>query len=108
MSGTMDATTVWAISLVLGLVVTLVVALLLWLVYGEAKQIEAPVAGIWEAGQRVANNTVHIPLLYRTAEAAGELLTTAQSIARATSAIEVHAKACPGCPACLWRDARGR
>ena len=107
MTRTVDATTVWAISLLLGLVVTLVVALLLWFLYREAKRIEAPVAGIWEAGQRVANNTVHVPLLYRTADVVGEILTTAQSIAHAASAIETHAKTCPGCPECLWRNARG-
>jgi len=107
MSETVDATTVWVISLVLGVVATLVVALLLWFVYREAKRIEAPVAGIWEAGQRVANNTVHIPLLYRTAEVVGEILTSAQRVVHAASVIETHAKTCPGCPECLWRNARG-
>ena len=107
MSGTIDPTTVWTISLLLGLVVTLVVALLLWFVHREAKQIETPVAEIWEAGQRVANNTVHIPLLYRTAEVVTEILTTVQSIAQAASAIGTHAKSCPGCPECLWRNSGG-
>ena len=96
------AATLWALSLVLGLVVTLVVAALLWWLFREARAILGPVAGIWEAGQRVANNTVHIPLLYRTASIAGGILTAAGGILHAAAAIETHAAGCPGCPQCMW------
>jgi hypothetical protein len=93
--------TMWWIALALGLVVTLVVAGLLALLYRQAQRIETLVAGIWEAGQRVANNTVHIPLLYRTDEVAAQILVAAGGIAQSAAAIETHATACPGCPQCL-------
>jgi hypothetical protein len=93
--------TMWWIALALGLVVTLVVAALLTLLYRQAQRIESLVAGIWEAGQRVANNTVHIPLLYRTEEAATRILAVAGGIAQSAAAIETHASGCPGCPQCL-------
>lgn len=95
------AWTMWTLSLGLGLVVTLVVALLLWWIVREAHVIDHAVARIWIAGQQVANNTIHIPLLYRTNELAGEILASAGAIAGATAAIQAHARACPGCPACL-------
>lgn len=92
---------VWWVSLGLGLVVTLVVALLLWWIIREARAIDRAVAQIWAVGQRVANNTIHIPLLYRTNALAGEILADAGLIAGATAAIEAHARQCPGCPDCL-------
>lgn len=95
------ASTVWWTSLGLGLVVTLVVALLLWWVIREARAIDRAVAQIWAVGQRVANNTIHIPLLYRTTALAGEILADAGLIAGATATIEAHARQCPGCPRCL-------
>jgi hypothetical protein len=93
--------TMWWIALGLGLVVTLVVAALLALLYQQAQRIEKLVAGIWESGQRVANNTVHIPLLYRTDEVAAQILVAAGGIAQSAAAIEAHASGCPGCPQCL-------
>ena len=39
--------------------------------------IDKTVARIWEVGQRVAINTVHIPALYKTNELAGEILASA-------------------------------
>ena len=95
------ASTVWWSSLGLGLVVTGAVALLLWWVIREARAIDGVVARIWAVGQRVANNTIHIPLLYRTNDLAGEILADAGIIASATAAIEAHARQCPGCPNCL-------
>lgn len=97
-----SATTIWVISLILGLIVTLVVAGLLWWLHREATRILAAVTGVWGAGQRVANNTVHIPLLHRTESAAGGILAAANSILGAASAIETHAAGCPGCPQCMW------
>ena len=92
---------IWWTSLVLGLVVSLVVALLLWLIHREAAIIDACVSKIWDTGQRVANNTVHIPVLYRTNEAVAQILATALRINDGAAAIEAHANGCPGCPHCM-------
>ena len=94
---------VWWTSLALGLVVSLVVALLLWLIHRAASVINGRVALIWEVGQRVANNTVHIPALYRTNAVAGEILATALKINAGAVAIESHANGCPGCPQCMLK-----
>ena len=102
------AALVWWTSLALGLVVTLVVALLLWLIYREAVRIDAVVAGIWDVGQRVANNTIHIPALYKTEAVVKEILATAGGIADAAAAIETHADGCPGCPQCMWKHQEGQ
>lgn len=94
---------VWWASLALGLVVSAVVALLLWLIHRGAMTIDGCVARIWDVGQRVANNTVHIPALYRTNEVAGQILAAALRIDGGTAAIESHAKGCPGCPQCMLK-----
>ena len=92
---------VWWVSLVLGLVVSGVVALLLWLIHRGAATINSRVSRIWDVGQRVANNTVHIPALYKTNEVAGQILATALRIDAGAAAIESHANGCPGCPQCM-------
>ena len=92
---------VWWVSLALGLVASGVVALLLWLIQRSAKTIDATVSRIWDTGQRVANNTVHIPALYKIRQVAGQILATALRIDAGAAAIESHAAACPGCPQCL-------
>lgn len=92
---------VWIASLVVGLVVSLVVSLLLWLIHREAGVINQRVKKIWEVGQRVACNTIQIPVLYRINEAAGQILARALGINSGAAAIEAHAKACPGCPHCM-------
>ncbi|CAN5145305.1 hypothetical protein BH24PSE2_BH24PSE2_06570 [soil metagenome] len=92
---------VWWISLTLGLVVSGVVSVLLWLIHREARRIDGLVAKIWDAGQRVANNTIHIPLLYRTNETAGAILASAARIEQGARAIRDHARDCPGCPGCV-------
>ncbi|MDP9351253.1 MAG: hypothetical protein M3P51_06910 [Chloroflexota bacterium] len=99
--------TVWGVSLVLGLVVILVVAALLTLIVRTARQIESSVADIWTVGQRIANNTVHIPLLHRTNQIAGGILARAAGIDRAAMLIEAHAVECPGCPQCSLPGSRG-
>ena len=58
----------WWITLALGLVVTLVAALLLVTIINDAKSILQGVSRIWDCGQRVANNTIHIPILQRSSE----------------------------------------
>ena len=94
---------VWWTSLALGLVVSVVVALLLWLILNTATTIKGVVSNIWDVGQRVANNTVHIPALYKTNEVAGDILATALKINAGAAAIETHANGCPGCPQCMLR-----
>ncbi len=80
--------TYWWISLGLGLVVTIVVAILLTILARTAEQIRAGTAEIWRVGKLIANNTVHIPLLVRTNQIAGGILTAASGIAVATGRIE--------------------
>ena len=94
---------VWWGSLALGVVVSLVVALLLWLILLSAQVIEGHVSRIWDVGQRVANNTVHITALYKTNEVAAAILASAVRIDAAAAAIETHAAGCPGCPQCMLR-----
>lgn len=90
------AFTVWGVSLGIGVVVILVVAVLLALIVRTARQIEQGVAEIWTVGQRIANNTIHIPLLHRTNQVVDGILERAGGIDGATAAIEEHALDCPG------------
>lgn len=95
-------TTVWIISLVLGLVVTLVVAFMLILIRNTAKKINAGVEKIWIEGKLVANNTIQIPIfLTVTNQVVSKIYDTAVKITGKSAAIEQHAKFCPGCPACV-------
>ena len=94
---------VWWTSLALGVVVSAVVSLLLWLIHRGATTIDRRVSSIWDAGQRVASNTVHIPALYKTNAVAAEILATAARIDAGAAAIEAHASGCPGCPRCMLR-----
>ena len=92
---------VWWSSLALGVVVSAVVALLLWLIYDTAKTINGRVSSLWDTGQRVANNTVHVPALAKTSEVVGQILAAAMRIDHGAAAIESHANGCPGCPGCM-------
>lgn len=92
---------VWILSLVIFAVVLVVVAVLLTLILVTAKRIRGGVSAIWNAGQKVANNTVHLALLDRTNHLAGAILKSAGGVAAATGAIAQHASGCPGCPACV-------
>ncbi len=92
---------IWITSLTIGLIVSFVVALLLWLIHREANIINQRVSKVWEVGQRIACNTIQIPILYRINEAARQILERAQGINTGAEAIETHAKACPGCPHCM-------
>jgi hypothetical protein len=88
---TVSASTIqsyWWISLGLGLVVTIVVAILLNILARTAEQIQAGTAEIWRVGKLIANNTVHIPLLVRTNQVAGDILASAGGIAAATGRIQ--------------------
>ncbi len=92
---------VWITTLVVYGVVLLVVAALLALILREARRIHAGVSEIWNVGQKVANNTIHIALLDGTNHVAGRILGSAKGIVGATAALQAHAGTCPGCPACV-------
>ena len=94
---------IWWMSLALGVAVSVVVALLLWMIHRGAAVIDGHVANIWDVGQRVANNTVHIPTLYKTNAVAADILATAVRIDAGAAAIESHARGCPGCPQCMLK-----
>ncbi|MDQ3697511.1 MAG: hypothetical protein M3373_05735 [Gemmatimonadota bacterium] len=93
--------TIWTLSLVVFVVVLVVVAALLTLILRAARDITAGVSAIWNVGQRIANNTIHIALLEKTNAAAEQILASAAGVAGATAAVQAHAADCPGCPACV-------
>ncbi len=92
--------TAWIVSLLLGVVVIVVVALLLAAILRTVRQIDGAVAQIWVVGQRIANNTVHIPQLHETNRVAGLILERAGGIDGAAAQIERHSGVCPSCPQC--------
>jgi uncharacterized protein YoxC len=92
--------TVWAIALVVAVIVVAVVGVLLALILRTARQIDGAAATVWAVGQRIANATVHIPLLGTTNRIAGGILERVAGIDAAAAAIEGHASGCPSCPAC--------
>ncbi len=92
---------VWIITLAIYGVVLLVVAILLMLIVREARRIKAGVSAIWNVGQKIANNTIHIALLDTTNHVAARILESAKGVVAATAAIKAHAGECPGCPACV-------
>ncbi len=95
-------TKVWVISLTLGLVVTIVVAILLIMVRNTARKILEGVHKIWTEGKLVANNTIQIPIyLTVTNQVVSNIYNTAVKIIGGAAAIEQHASVCPGCPACV-------
>ncbi len=95
-------TKAWVISLVLGLVVTIVVAILLILIRNTARKILGFVQQIWIEGKLVANNTIQIPIYLKvTNQVVSKIYDTAVKIIGGAAAIEQHASVCPGCPACV-------
>ena len=94
--------TVWGVSLLIGAVVIVVVALLLRLILNTALKIESAAGEIWTQGKLVANNTIHIPIfLSTTNNVAGQILDNAQEIYKGAKVVESHIQGCPGCPTCL-------
>ena len=94
-------TQVWIWSLVIYFVVVAVVALLLTMILMTTKQIKAGAGAIWVAGQKVANNTIQIPLLARTNHFVSKILDSAARTAGAVAAVEQHAASCSHCPTCV-------
>ena len=99
--GADDVVQVWMSSLVVFVVVLAAVAALLTLILLEAGKIKHGVAQIWNVGQKVANNTIHIALLDTTNHLAGRILASAVGVVGATGALQAHAAGCPECPACV-------
>ncbi len=97
------AQTLFIISLVLGLVVTVVAAVLLTMILRTAQGIDAGAKAIWTTGKLVARNTIHISDLIRTNQVAVDILEGAGGILMAAQRILKHAQGCPGCPACLLK-----
>lgn len=91
----------WTLSLVIFVAVIVVVAVLLTLIWQETKKIRAGAALIWNVGQKIANNTIHISMLATTNHVAGRILGSAVGVVGATQAIKDHALNCPHCPSCV-------
>ncbi len=92
----------WWFAVVIVAVVTIVVAVLLALVIRTATAIDDEVATVWANGQRVANNTIHIAVLFKTHEYVQGILGRAGNILSSSQAIRDHAQDCPSCPKCIW------
>jgi nitrate reductase gamma subunit len=103
----MDDMTLWAISILVAVAVTGVVAVLLALVIGTARDIRDAVAMVWTRGQQVANNTIHIALLDKTVDATRALHVSAGRILGHAEALHDHAETCPGCPQCIFAGGKG-
>jgi hypothetical protein len=92
---------VWTISLITYAIVAAVVAFLLTLILVTARRIRGGAAVIWTVGQKVANNTIQIALLFETNHIVRRILDEAVTTAGAVSAIADHASTCPRCPDCV-------
>ena len=66
-----SANTLWAISLVIGLVAALIVAFLLIVLVRTVDDIDKSVGGLLEVAGKVAGNTANIPQLQATAPVLG-------------------------------------
>ncbi|GAC1650105.1 MAG: hypothetical protein NVS9B11_23270 [Candidatus Dormibacteraceae bacterium] len=97
------AQTLFWISFALGLVVTVVAAVLLTMVLRTAHGIDGGAKAIWTTGKMVARNTVHIADLMYVNQVAVDILEGAGGILMAARRILNHAQGCPGCPACLLK-----
>ena len=84
----MEITTFWWISLAIALVIALVVALLLILIVLAANRIDRHAQDIWEAGKKIAANTVSIWMLGTTNDVAKGILDTAGGIADGAGSID--------------------
>jgi hypothetical protein len=91
----------WITTLIIYGVVVVVVAVLLTLIVREARRIKAGVSEVWNVGQKIANNTIHVALLEKTNHIAAGILQSAGGVVGATAAIKSHAERCPGCPTCV-------
>jgi|SRR5919201_1298672 hypothetical protein len=100
------ASTLWWISLAIGLVVTIVAAILLVGVIRVAQRIKEGAQAIWTTGKLVARNTAQIPLLIQTNQVAADIAEETNGILMAAGRIQRHAQNCPGCPGCLLGEGK--
>lgn len=84
----MDSQTLWTYSLIAGVAVILVVAVLLILIIVTARNIDRHAKNIWTAGKNIAANTAAIWLLQETNGVAGQILSGAGAIVDATASID--------------------
>ena len=92
----MSTTEIWTYSLIAGAVVILIVAVLLIARIAAACSIDKHASLIWEAGKKIAGNTVSIWMLEKTNSVAGEILATAQSIDAKAESIDKKLSALAG------------
>lgn len=83
----METQTLWTVAVVATFAVAGVVALLLVLIINTARDIDSVAAEIWTVGKRVANNTVHIPLLVPVAASVDNIGAAAPAILGAAQRI---------------------
>lgn len=94
----------WIISLVIGLVVIAVVALLLYQIKATAQKIDTVARDIWTQGKLTANNTIQIPIfLSVTNRVATKIYNRSLNILRSSAGLKAHADKCPGCPHCILK-----
>ncbi len=91
----------WGLTLIVGLVVVGVVALLLALIVGSARRIRDTLDEVWVAGPAIAGQTVHLDLLRRINLVLPDILAAGERIAAAAGRIQEHAHGCAGCPRCV-------
>ena len=92
---------IWIISVVLAYVVTAVVGLLLWMILAKAKQINDGVSQIWDVGQMIAANTIHVPALIQTNLLVNSITKKVPGLLGALDQIKSHAQSCESCPKCI-------
>ena len=92
---------IWIISVVLAFVVTAVVGLLLWMILAKAKQINDGVSQIWDVGQMIAANTIHVPALIQTNSLVNSITEKVPGLLGELDQIESHAQSCENCPKCI-------
>ena len=92
---------IWIISVVLAFVVTAVVGLLLSMILAKAKQINDGVSQIWDVGQMIAANTIHVPALIQTNSLVNSITEKVPGLLGELDRIESHAQSCENCPKCI-------
>ncbi|HYY87480.1 MAG TPA: hypothetical protein VFA49_01695 [Chloroflexota bacterium] len=85
-----DVVTLWWLTLAIGAVVILIVAVLLIAIVAAANRIDRHAADIWAAGKDIASNTIQIWQLQKTNATAEQILQTAQAIADGAGSIDAR------------------
>ena len=92
---------IWIISVVLAFVVTAVVGLFLSMILAKTKQINDGVSQIWDVGQMIAANTIHVPALIQTNSLVNSITEKVPGLLGELDRIESHAQSCENCPKCI-------